>query len=142
MKMFIALASLIAVPTLACPNLTGTYTCTYNDGTKETLTVTQAVRSGITQYTVNGSTILADQQVYQLPDSEDLKQASQTAWCEGEILNVATAGNYFQQNQLIGELMMVIQVTLTGNTLKQALNGSLKNQEGEQEFSGETLCTK
>lgn len=142
MKMLSVLVFLASAQAFACPVLTGTYTCAYQDGSKEKMVISQEVRGGVTQYNINGTTVKADKQVYSLPDSAELKEARTSSWCEQGLLIVALAGKYHDAGQYVGDLTMAYGFSVTGNTLKQEVAGTLKNQEGEQNFENVVTCTK
>jgi hypothetical protein len=143
MRSFLGLAALLfAGNAYACPNLTGTYTCTYQDGSSEIIEISKMSQNGVTVYDYNGSTVSADNVVYPVPDDETLKQGTFRAWCEGMNLKAELKGKYFHENTYYGDLTMLMDFTLTGSDLHQITTGNLKNAGGEYPLDSEMTCVR
>ncbi len=143
MRILASLALLFSVQAFACPNLTGSFTCTYQDGSSETVTISQADKAGVTVYNYNGSDIPADNMTYQIPDDESLKQATFRAWCENESLKGNIVGKYYNNGSYFGDLNMVLDLALEGNNLKSTTSGSLVDTSGKSyPLDGTTTCVR
>ncbi len=143
MRTIAALALLISVQAWACPDLTGTFTCTYQDGSQEVVNMSQELKNGVTVYNYNGTPVAADNVVNDVPDDESLKQATFRAWCDDNItLKAELKGKYYSEGNYFGDLLMNMEFTMVGNDLKQVSTGSIKNSGGDYPLNGETLCTR
>lgn len=74
MKIVLSLiTTLIASASVACPNLSGTYSCVDEDGVMEEMTYSQSETNGITTYLVTdvdgALELIADGQVRELPET-------------------------------------------------------------------------
>src|ERR1035437_10237624 len=92
--------AVIALPfsaqAFACPTLTGAYTCTYQDGSKEVMNVTQDTKGTVTTFSINGSEMVADGQVRPVPDDANIKNANFKSWCDDDVtLKGLLVGQYF-----------------------------------------------
>lgn len=137
-----ALALLFSAQAYACPQLVGSYTCTYQDGSKEVVTIAQNKdRNNVDVYDYNGSSIITDNQAYPIPDDQQLKSGTFRAWCDDNTtLQTQLLGEYYQQGNYYGHLTMNLNLSLQGNDLKQVTTGSLKNTGGEYPLNGESVC--
>jgi hypothetical protein len=143
MGKFAAIALLFSVQAYACPQLTGAYTCTYQDGSKEVVTIAQNKdANNVDVYNYNGSTILTDNVAYPIPDDQQLKQGTFRAWCADDTtLQTQVVGKYYQQGNYFGDLTMNLNLSLKGTDLHQVTIGSLKNTGGEYPLNGDVTCT-
>lgn len=141
MRSLAALVLLFSAQAFACPELTGNYTCTYQDGSNEQISITQGVQNGVTVYNYNNSAMPADNKVYPMPEEQTLKNATIRAWCEGEVLKANLLGEYYNEGSKFGDLDMTLDITKSGSDLKQLSNGTLKNKDGEYALNGEVVCT-
>jgi len=143
MRKLAVIALLFSAQAYACPELTGTYTCTYQDGSSEVITLSQEQKDGVTVYSHNGSQIPADSVAYPVPDDVNLREATFKAWCaDGTTLNAQLVGKYFQENQYFGDLEMTSAFTLDGTDLKQVTTGTLKNLGGEYPLNSDLTCKR
>lgn len=141
MRKLAAIALLFSVQAFACPNLTGSFKCTYGDGSTENVTITQSEVNGVTVYNYNGSEMPADNQTYQIPDSEDLKEGTWRAWCDDDsTLKAELIGKYYNQGSYFGDLNMRMDFSIDGTSLKQVTNGNLKNTGGDYPINDEMTC--
>lgn len=141
MRKLAALALMVSVNAWACPDLTGTYTCKYQDGQTETITLSQENKDGVVVYNYNGSTIAADNVSRPVPDDAALREGTFRAWCEGEALKGQLLGKYYDKGVYFGDLTLNLDVTKVGNDLKQVNTGSVKNSASEYPINAEVLCT-
>ena len=126
----------------ACPDLTGAYTCTYQNGSSEVVTVSQQLVNGVTVYNYNGSQIPADNIVYQVPDDQSLKNGTFRAWCDDAVtLKAELIGQYYDQGAYYGDLSMIMNFSIEGSSLKQVTTGTLKNSAGEYPLNSEKSCS-
>ncbi len=138
-----ALALLFSAQAFACPNLAGSYTCTYQDNSSEQVVISQEDKDGVTIYTHNGSQIPADNVAYPVPDDANLRSATFRAFCpDANTLSANIVGQYFQDNQYFGDLDMTSNFSLSGTDLKQVTTGTLKNQGGEYPLNSDMTCTR
>lgn len=144
MGKFLSVALLFSVQAYACPQLVGSYTCTYQDGTKEVVTISQNKdRNNVDVYDYNGSTIVTDNNAYPIPDDQQLKGGTFRAWCDDETtLQTQLVGEYYQQGNYYGRLTMNLNLSLQGSDLKQTTTGNLVNTGGTYPLNGETVCAK
>ncbi|MBX3020339.1 MAG: hypothetical protein KF799_01575 [Bdellovibrionales bacterium] len=146
MRSLTALALLFSVQAFACPDLTGTYTCAYQDGSSEVITLSQSVdKDGITVFNYNGSQIPADNQLYPIPDDDTLKEGTFRAWCDTAnpaLLQSQLLGKYWNNGAYYGDLTMNMTFSLSGRDLKQTTQGTLKNAGGEYPLNSELVCTR
>ena len=143
MRKFAVIALLFSGSAFACPNLTGNYTCTYQDGSSEVVSITQTTdaTTGVTVYTHNGSQIPADSNAYPVPDDATLKEATFKAWCADDAtLSAQLVGKYFQDGAYFGDLDMTSNFSLVGTDLKQVTAGTLKNTGGTYPLNSELTC--
>jgi len=142
MRTLIALAFVFSAQAFACPELAGTYTCTYSDGSSETGTVTQTLVNGVNVYNYNGTEIRADNAVYPVPEDETLKEGTFRAWCEGAAtLKGTIEGKYYSGGSYFGDLVMNLEFSRVGTSLKQVTTGNLKNAGGDYPINSEVVCT-
>lgn len=149
MKAVIALVALFSVQAFACPNLTGTYSCTY-EGQTEQIQMSQTETNGVTVYTMKnpndpndqGGSLPADNVVYKLEDSEQFKNGTIRGWCEGEAFKIEQIGSYFDQGQHIGDLQAVISMSLNGGNLVQDTQGVYKTGSGDYPISNSMTCSR
>ncbi len=144
MRGLLVVLGLFTAQAFACPNLTGSYTCNYQDGSSEVVTVSQDQKDGVTVYNYNGSEMPADNQTYQIPDDENLKQGTWRAWCDAgsEVLAAQILGKYYNQGSYAGDLTMNIAISLNGGNLQQVTNGQLVNSGGSHPFSETMVCNR
>lgn len=143
MRTLAALALVFSAQAFACPNLTGNYTCTYQNGSKEVMAITQDTKGTVTVYNLNGSEIPADGQTYQVPDDQNLKEGTFKSWCDDDVtLKGLLVGKYYTDGQLYGDLTMNLAWSLDNGNLKQSSTGQIVNTGGTYPLSQETVCTK
>jgi hypothetical protein len=146
MRILAALGLLVSVNAFACPDLTGSYTCKYQDGTSETMTFSQQDnKDGVTVYNMNGENLPADNQVYNMQDSQNLKNGTFRLWCDqanSAILDAEVLGQYYDQGQYYGDLTLDMAYSLDNGNLKQVTTGSLKGAAGQQPINDEMTCTR
>ncbi len=65
----------------ACPDLSGTFSCAYDDGTVDQMVISQTEANGVTTYTVNGNPIVADGVVQSIPDDAGARNQSVSYSC-------------------------------------------------------------
>lgn len=149
MKTVIALFALVGAQAFACPNLTGSYICTY-EGQTQVSVISQAVdANGITTYTLgseadptDGGSLPADNNTYQVPDSADFKQGTIRGYCEADAFKVAQTGQVFDQGQHIGNVEAVTSLSLVDNNLLQATTGVFKAASGDYPINQSLTCTR
>lgn len=145
MRILAALALLVSVNAYACPDLSGSFTCTSQDNTSEVVTLSQENKDGITIYNYNGSMIPADNQAYQVPDDQNLKEGTFRAWCDANdnvTLKTELIGKYYDQGSYYGDLTMNMDFSLNGTDLRQVTTGKLVNSGGEQPLNGDMTCVR
>lgn len=141
MRALATLALLTSINAWAnCPDLTGAYNCTYRDGTKETITISQENKDGVVIYDYNGSAVPADNQVRQVPDDQTIKQGTFRAWCENGSLKAQMLGKYYQEGQYFGDLTLNMDFVKVGRDLKTTNTGTIKNSAAEYPLESELIC--
>ncbi len=144
MRKLAALALVFSAQAFACPDLTGAFTCTYQDGSKEVITIAQEQKAdGLVVYNYNGSIVPTDNQAYPVPDDATLKEGTFRAWCANDsALSTQLVGKYYQDGSYFGDLVMNMDFSLTGTDLHQVTNGTLKNSGGEYPLNGDMTCVR
>lgn len=143
MRKLAAFALLISMPAWACPDLTGNYLCTYQDGSTEQVALTQTVVNGVTVYNYNGSEIPADNVVRPMPDDESIKQATFRAWCDGASLKGNLIGKYWNNGAEFGDVDLKMDFSLENTNLKYVTDGTLVDKSGTtHSLAGSVTCTK
>lgn len=149
MKALLAGLLLVGAQALACPNLTGTYTCT-QDGQSYALQFSQTEANGVTVYTIKdpnnsadqGGSLPADNQVYRLQDSKEFKNATIRGWCEGEAFKFEQIGEYYQEDQHIGNLQLVVAMSLMNGNLLQETTGVFETGSGQHPIQDRMVCNR
>lgn len=142
MRTLVLFALLASAQAFACPDLTGAYTCTYQDGSSEVVTISQENKAGVTIYNYNGSSLPADNQVYPIPDDETLREATFRAWCDGSSLKGNILGKYYNEGNYFGDLNMTLDLSLDGTNLKSVTSGTIKNSGGTYPLDGSIVCNR
>lgn len=143
MRILAAIALLFSAQAFACPNLTGAYTCTYQDGTSDVVTMTQEEKGGVTIYNYNGSLIPADNALYPVPDDDNVKQATFRAWCDNASLKGNIVGKYYNNGALFGDLNMTLDLSLNNTSLKSVTTGTLTATNGTvYPLDGDLTCVR
>ncbi len=141
MRKLAAIALLFSAQAYACPQLAGTYTCTFSDGTTEVATVTQTVVDGVNVFNYNGTEIRADNVAYPVPEDETLKEGTFRAWCDdATTLKAQMLGKYYNGGSYFGDLTMNLEFLKVGTSLKQVTTGNLKNSGGDYPINGDVTC--
>jgi hypothetical protein len=142
MSKLVALALVVSANAWACPDLTGTYTCQYQDGQTEVITLSQENKDGVVTYTYNNNaSIPADNVAYPVPDGPTLREGTLRAWCEADTFKSQLVGKYYDQGVYFGDLTLNIDFAKVGNDLKQVNTGSVKNSASQYPINGEVVCT-
>lgn len=146
MKMILstlAASLFVAGTATACPNLTGNYTCTYQDGSQEQMNLTQEEKNGVTVYMNSGNELIADNQTRQLPEDPSFQNATMRAWCDGEALKMNIIGKLFDQGQYFGDVNAEVSLSLDAKkSLEQVTSGTLKSVQGDFPLDGKTTCVR
>lgn len=140
-RAIILAAAFVSASAFACPDLTGNYTCTYGNGQTEDVAITQEVREGVTYFKYNNDEFAADGREYTLADSAELKEGKFSAWCEDVTLKNKIVGKYYNNGSYFGDLTMIVDITKSGTSINQAVNGSLKSSNGEYPINQTVTCT-
>ena len=149
MKAVIALFALYGIQAFACPNLTGTYSCTYEGQTSQ-VQLSQTETNGVTVYTMKdpndpadqGGSLPADNVVYKLEDSEQFKNGTLRGWCEGEAFKIEQTGSYFDQGQHIGDIQAILTMSLSNGNLVQDTQGTYKTGSGDYPIASNMTCNR
>jgi hypothetical protein len=143
MRKLAAIALLFSAQAFACPDLTGSFTCTYQDGSSEKVTISQSLVNGVTVYNYNGSEIPADNVARPMQDDQSIKSATFRAWCEASSLKGNLIGKYYNNGSEFGDLNMVMTFALDANNLKSITNGTLVDKGGTSyPLDGEVTCAR
>ena len=143
MRSLLAILAFSSINAFACPDLTGTFTCTFSDGSSDVLTVSQENKDGVTLYIFGGEVTPADNAIYTIPDDATLKQGTFRAWCDDSVtLKAQILGQYYDAGQYYGDLTLNINYTIENGNLKDYTNGTLVNSNGTYPINSETVCTR
>jgi len=143
MRKLAALVLLFSAQAFACPDLTGSFQCQYQDGSTETVSITQANKSGVMVYNYNGTEIPADRITYDVPDEENIREGKFTAWCDDDVtLKANLNGKYWSQGNYIGDLTMDMFFSIENGNLKTTSNGVLKTGNGDYPVDSNVVCTR
>ena len=88
----------------ACPDLSGTFSCAYDDGTVDQMVISQSEVKGVTTYTVNGNPIVADGVVQSLPDDAGAKNQSVSYSCDADKFKYAYSADLYEANVMAGSV--------------------------------------
>jgi hypothetical protein len=136
-KLIILAAFFIAPVAMACPNLTGSYTCV-EDGQPSRLVISQSEAAGVTTFRFDSEAstsfdIIADGQVRDASAWMDgLEQATYTATCVGaEQLVMKPSGIIMENGQPVGKLdwVLVGGLDAAGN-ITQNVTGTITGDFG------------
>lgn len=138
-----SLLATLSVSAMACPNLTGSYTCTYRDHSSETVTISQSAdKSGVITYVYNGSLIPTDNKVYDVPEDQSLKEGKFRAWCDDDVtLKTELVGKYWSNGAYYGDLLMDMNFSKDGDSLSSVTTGSVKNATETKPLDSTMTCT-
>lgn len=141
MRSLTVMAFLFSFRAFACPDLSGTFSCTFLNGAKETIVVSQAENCNVTTYTINGQPYAADNIAYAQPDTPNLRDSTVRMWCDDDTtLQSETLGRYFDdQNHFGGALELKTAFTLQDMGVRISSKGTLG---GVNPIGGEADCTK
>ena len=143
MRTLAVIALLFSAQAFACPQLAGNFTCTYQDGSKEVMTVTQDTKGNLTTYNVNGSDIITDNVAKPMQDDANIKNATFRSWCDDDVtLKGELIGQYFNNGKFYGDLTVALNYSMSGSDLKQNVDGQVVGSNGTQPIKQETVCTK
>lgn len=135
---FIA-ALLVSTYAMACPQIAGTYTCDYGDG-PEVLTIQQTVKSGVTEYLLDGDSYLADGQAYAYSD-EGFSGTTTTA-CAGQTVSSAIVGDLLENGSAVGNLNVTVSYTPSATGLNSTSVGQLVYGGQTYPINDSISCTK
>jgi len=142
MRTLAALALVFSAQAFACPQLTGSFTCTAQDGSKQVMKITQDMKGTTTVYNINGSDLPADKSVMNLPDDDSLKNATISAWCDDDVtLKAQILGKYYQDGSYFGDLTANLGFSMKGKDLAQHMTGDVKASSGDYPINSDTVCT-
>lgn len=145
MRILASLALLVSVNAFACPDLTGSFTCTNQDGTTSTLAMSQENKDGVTIYNYDGQSLPADGQVYKMDDSQNLKDGTIKATCDdnANTMNTEILGKYYENGEFAGDLTLDIAMSLDASSnLLQVYTGKIVNQGGDYPINQQMTCTR
>ena len=143
MRKLVAIALVFSAQAWACPDLTGKYLCTYEDGSTENVEITQRVdEKGVTIYNYGGSDIPADNAAYPVPEDDTLKEATMRSWCDGQTLQAQMIGKYYNRGAFFGDLTMNLVISLNGTGLSQVTTGVLKAQGTDYPMNSTVTCAR
>ncbi len=141
MRTLILVGLMLSAPAFACPDLSGTFRCQYQDGSVETLTIAQDNKSGVEVYNYNGSEIAADNVTRVLPDDANLKSGTFRAWCDDNTtLKAELISEYWDNSRYIGDLTMNMFFTMENGSHKSKSTGVLKTGNGDHPIDSTTVC--
>ena len=148
MKTMIAGLLLFGAQAMACPNLAGNYTCTY-EGQTSVIQMSQTENNGVTVYTIKdandpqnqGGSLPADNNTYRLQDSDQVKNGTIRGWCEAEAFKIEQTGEYYDKGQHIGNVQAVISMYLTNGNLVQDTAGTFTTPSGNYPINSQVTCT-
>lgn len=128
-----ALAALFFSATaFACPNLAGDYTCNY-DGSTVDITVSQRVENGVDVYELLGYELYADGTLHDVPETDQVKNGTALASCNGDILNAHVTGNVYSsgKDQGLAELDVTVAGLNKDGVSEAHAAGNLTRPSGE-----------
>ncbi len=126
-KVVLFLGALFSSAAFACPNLTGNYACTYENGQAEAISLTQEIRDGVTYFKMGNAELAADNQARAIPEDDSMKEGSLRGWCEPYALKVEVLGKVYDSGEFFGDLAAQISFSLNAeNNLDRVTSGTLK----------------
>ena len=144
MRTLTTLALLCSSSAFACPDLTGKFTCMYQDKSTEDVTISQEIqKDGTVVYNYNGTMIPVDGKVYDVPDDEQVKEGKFKAFCDDDVtLKTTLVGKYWRTKAYFGDLTLNMNFAVEKNDLKQNSTGSVKNSSGEYPLNSALVCVR
>lgn len=127
MKWFTTGAFALTLPVFACPDLSGVYKCTIEEGITETVEITQVKSNGVTVFLINGAEIPADNAAHAIVGDVTFQNASLRAWCEDDRLRTELIGNFLNNKTDIGSLDLITDRRRVGNAVLERAVGSMDN---------------
>lgn len=123
MKKITALfAVLLASPlALACPTISGTFTCSDSSGETYTMQLNTTVENGVYVYESDGEKIYTDGQSRQF--SNDSSRGQYTATCAGNFVDLQMNGEILENGQGVGTFAMTSRMTQNGVGFEQISQG-------------------
>lgn len=131
----------------ACPDLSGSFTYDLPGQGPTELSISQEVRSDITYYSFSfgENEVPADNVTYNLPDSAQLKDATQRAYCDGDVFHETLTGKLYDENEnYFGELMnddVAWSLDQTGDVLIYDASGFVRTPNGDKDLL-DVSCTR
>ncbi len=126
----LSVSALFASAAMACPDLSGSYSC---DGEK--LTISQSVGAdGVTTYSINdGQAMLRADGVARdvATGDESIPMVSETYGCAGNTLVNTVRGDIVDGGNKIGALFVTTSYTNEGGNLNSAYNGNATMNDGQ-----------
>jgi len=135
-------AFLASAQAFACPNLTGSYTCTDN-GQSQIMTISQANKGTFTDYNVNGQDIVTDNIAHPQPDQDNVKQSTMRAWCNDDAtLHLQLLVKYYDNNAPVGDITVNLDISMQAQNLHQVTTGGLAANGQTYPVNSDIVCTK
>src|SRR4051812_42353210 len=124
MRLLTIAGLLFSTQAFACPDLAGAFTCKYNDGSQEVITITQDLKAAVPTYNLNGSEVLADNIAKPMADDANIRNSTVRAWCDDDVtLKAEMLGQYFNNGTYYGDLTLNLGFTLTNGDFSQSTVG-------------------
>lgn len=137
----LAVGALFSSVALACPDLRGSYTCSYDEG-PQVVTIAQEDRGGVTYYKVDGDELPADNVSRALPEDPNFQNGTFRGWCEGNDFKVEVTGKVFDQGRFFGDLRAVVGFAANAANLTQTTTGSLTTGEKTYPLDNVVTCKR
>ena len=119
------------------------------NGQTQATNITQSVtKDGVTFYALGDQQMAADHKVYNVPDSDQLKGGTFSAWCDDDItLKTEITGEFYQTQgtttEDIGHITQDLNFSLNAGNLQENITLTVKNAGGTYPPQTSVLtCTK
>ena len=140
-KMTALIAVVLASPlALACPDLTGNYSCSDKSGEVYNLQLTTTVENGTYVYEADGEKIYTDGQRRQF--SNESTQGVYVATCAGNFVDLQMTGDILDNGQAVGNFEMTSRMVQNGVGYEQTSEGTAVYMGQTFPISEQSTCRK
>jgi hypothetical protein len=128
-----------SVNALACPQISGTYTCETEDG-PEILEISQTNSSGIETFNIDGTDFVADGVTKKYADTEF--NGTITATCSLNKLDITTFGDIYESGTKTSYVAVKESYYASKDGLVYAINGNFEHQGQVYPINEKVNCSK
>jgi hypothetical protein len=141
--LLIAIAS-FSFSAFACPDLAGDFTCSY-EGSSIDVTVSQREENGTSIYTIMGYEIIADGVRHDVPETNQVKEGTALATCNGDLVNANVTGKIYSSGKFGGDVNLDVEIAAVNKdgVADAKAAGTLTRPDGQVwPIDGTFACTR